>query len=508
MRHAIRLKRYNSKKGKGEFMNWGILAFVIIYELITVIGVGLIIARKNKNAAAVEGNFALGGKGLSTAHVGVTLALTMLGSAHIWGTCENAASMGSIAVWFGIGCTVMMVVITQITGPWVRKIGTNTVPDLFGKLYGQKVRILTACVMAALVFGCLCLETQCVAVTFVACTGWSYQVGAIVGGAFGILYVLLAGMKEVSWLNMINAVFMYAALIIALIAMFVCLPGAGWEDVATNLTDQGNGWMLDIFGNKNLIIGFAIPTIFTTSMFQGVSQMGLQTCIAAKDVKSVKKSLWLAGPVNGCFCIIPALLGMAALALGYFAKAGNAMFMTPAMILEILPPWVVALICASFLGALLSTFAMTSLCPATIFAYDLFGGLYKPNATEKEKVRVMRIMIVIVGVLAIALSTFQPTVVTTINWIFTWGCPLFVMLVIGLVWKRNTKAMVITCFVSWIANVVWITCGVQEMLGMVNFHQVYLCTIISVVLGLILTAVLPGSKPGFFKLSKEEQAAC
>lgn len=237
--------------------------------------------------------------------------------------------------------------------------------------------------------------------------------------------------------------------------------------------------------------------------------MGLQTCIAAKDVKSVKKSIWLAGPVNGLFCIIPALLGMAALALGYYKLAGDsAMMMTPMMMLEVLPHWVVALICASFLGALLSTFAMTSLCPATIFAYDLYGGLYKPEATEKEKTLVMRIMIVIVGILAIVLCNFQPTVVTTINWIFTWGVPLFVMLVIGLCWKRNTTAAMITMFVSWIANIVWVTCGLQERLGMVNFHQVYLCMIVSVILGLVLTAVLPGTKPGYFRLSKEEKAAC
>ena len=120
----------------------------------------------------------------------------------------------------------------------------------------------------------------------------------------------------------------------------------------------------------------------------------------------------------------------------------------------------------------------------------------------------MRIMIVIVGILAIVLCNFQPTVVTTINWIFTWGVPLFVMLVIGLCWKRNTTATMITMFVSWIANIVWVTCGLQERLGMVNFHQVYLCMIVSVILGLVLTAVLPGTKPGYFRLSKEEKAAC
>ena len=132
-----------------------------------------------------------------------------------------------------------------------KKIGTDTMPDLFGKLYGKKMRILCACVSGTVsIRSDLCLEQQCIAVTFVACTGWSYTVGAIVGGAFGILYVTDRRYEEVSWLNMINAVFMYAALIIALIAMFVYLPGNGWEDVAQNITDSGNAWMLDIFGNK------------------------------------------------------------------------------------------------------------------------------------------------------------------------------------------------------------------------------------------------------------------
>ena len=44
-------------------MNWGILAFVIIYEVLTVLVVGAIIARKNKQVGE-EGNFAFAGNGL------------------------------------------------------------------------------------------------------------------------------------------------------------------------------------------------------------------------------------------------------------------------------------------------------------------------------------------------------------------------------------------------------------------------------------------------------------
>lgn len=481
-------------------MNLGILIAVIIYEVVSIVGVGWFLSRQHKDE---NESFALAGRGLSTAHVGVTLALTMLGSAHIWGTTENAFSMGSIAVWFGIACTVMMVVITQVTGPWVRKIGTPTVPDLFGKMYGGKTRILIACVMGPLIFGCLCLETQCIAVTFQALTGWSYTAGAVVGGIFGILYVLFAGMKEVSWLNMINAVLMYVAMIITLIALFFYLP-QGWDGVEQTLVANGNSWMLDIFGNKDLIIGFAIPTIFAATLFQGVSQMGLQTAMAAKNVKAVKRSIWLAGPVNGFFCIIPALIGMAALSLPQFNGFG-AMMASPMMLVELLPKWVVALIMASFLGALLSTFAMTTLCPASIFAHDLYAGLYKKDATEKEKTLVTRIAIIVVGVLAVILSNSQPAVVPTINWIFTWAAPMFVMLIIGLCWKRNTPAAIITMFAAWIANMIWTTFGLQVALGATVVHGIYITLLVTLVFGIILTAVLPG-KPGLFKEMKMEKA--
>ena len=142
-------------------MNWGVLIAVLIYEVVSIVGIGAFMAYKNKKSGGAEsGSFAFAGGGLPASLVGITLALTLLGSAHNWGTCQNAASMGVIAAWFGIACVIMMVVITQITGPWIRRTGAKTIGDFLNKVFGKVPGTMISCVNAAL---------------SIARTGWSRQ---------------------------------------------------------------------------------------------------------------------------------------------------------------------------------------------------------------------------------------------------------------------------------------------------------------------------------------------
>lgn len=61
------------------------------------------------------------------------------------------------------------------------------------------------------------------------------MISAIVGGILAMLYVLLAGMKEIAWLNLLNAILMYAALIVVFICLCFKLPG-GWDQVEATMT--------------------------------------------------------------------------------------------------------------------------------------------------------------------------------------------------------------------------------------------------------------------------------
>lgn len=66
-------------------MNWGVLIAVLIYEVVSIVGIGAFMAYKNKkNGGAESGSFAFAGGGLPASLVGITLALTLLGSAHNW----------------------------------------------------------------------------------------------------------------------------------------------------------------------------------------------------------------------------------------------------------------------------------------------------------------------------------------------------------------------------------------------------------------------------------------
>jgi SSS family solute:Na+ symporter len=480
-------------------MKAGILVAVLLYEVISIVGIGAAVARHNKKHGAGEGGFAFAGGGLPASLVGITLALTLLGSAHNWGTCQNAAGMGVIAAWFGIACAVMMVVITQITGPWMRRTGAKTAGEFLGKIFGFTSGHLISCMNAAIIIGMCCLELETIAVTFQLMTGWSFTVCAIIGGIIAVLYVLLAGMKEIAWLNLINAILMYVALIVVFIALCFRLPG-GWDAVESTMkASPDTSWMTSLFGNPALIVGFAIPTALGASLFHGVAQTGYQPVATARNNKEVKKSLWFAGPINGCFCVLPALIGVAAFSIAAFRSAGD-MMMTPAMLAALLPKPVLALLLAGFLGVDLSSFAVMSLAPATIISHDIYT-LKNPKATEAQKTRLTRIIIVIIGVVSVLICNFQPAVVNMVNWSFAFGIPVFVMTIIGLWWKRSQKASIITFITTWIVVCIWSTFGLQDHLGWANFHVSYMSLIFSVIVGIISTAACEG-RPGLFVKAK------
>lgn len=478
-------------------MNTGILIAVLVYEVVLILGVGIWLAKKEKAQPAGEGSFALAGRHLPMPVIAITLALTVLGTAHILGVFEMAWGMGAAAVWFSIAHVILLVMVCLTTGLWVRRLGLTTVPEILEELFGTGTRLLVSCTMAGVIFGILTIETQGIGIIIASMTGWGIAKGAVIGGVLGIFYVVLGGMKEVGWLNLINAVIMYVGLILATIFIALKLPGGNYDSVIKFYQDSGNSHMLSIYGTSEIMLTFALGITIAVVFSQGISQMLMQPCMAAIDEKTIRRTAWIAAPINGLFGVFAVVIGLTAKSIPEFAVLGPKTAATT-MLVNYLPPWLAAVLLASFLAAILSTFAMTSLAPATIFGMDIYKRLYRPNASEKEMAKVIRITIIVLGAIAMSVAAFLPPIIAAMEWLFSWLVPVFWIVIFGLFWKRNSNVALAMLIVAWVANCLWSFTSLPTELGMQAVSNPYITLGVTLVIGILGNLLCAGEK-GYFK---------
>lgn len=136
-----------------------------------------------------------------------------------------------------------------------------------------------------------------------------------------------------------------------------------------------------------------------------------------------------------------------------------------------------------------------------IIINDVYLLLTKADDSQKQRTVpwLSRILIIVAGVGSVIPAYFLPHILLAGIFVFTLGIPLFIMMVSGLFWKRNSDAAFITMVVGIIVTFVWEYSGLATLLGTPGwFNSVYMTLFVSVILGVGLTALLPG-KPGLLR---------
>ncbi|MDG2115445.1 MAG: sodium:solute symporter family protein [Porticoccaceae bacterium] len=478
-----------------------VIGWVILYNAIVIGGMGFYLTYKEKKAGQVT-DMAIGGRDANLAMFSVTLAITYLGSAHVYGLMEMSFAVGAVALWFSFAHTILICVICLGTGRWVRRLGFATIPELVGRMYGRQMRTITACVSAMVVFGLVTLETQTLGIGISAISDWPLGWAAVVGAVFGTAYVSMGGIKQTMWVNLINAAVMYGSIMIAGIYLAFVLP-EGWEGVRQHYIANDQEFKLSIFGTPDLLVGFSLAAIFSVVFSNSINQMGMAAAISARDEKVIRRSLWIAAPVNGLFGVFPVLCGLAAATIPEFAELGPKLA-GATLVVTLLPTWLVALVQAGFLGALLSTFAMSALAPATIFAKDIVGANVRGGLSPVEEKKLIQKVILIIGCLSAVLTFFNhPNIIYAITWLFAWLAPLFFIIVAGLFWKRNSTAAYTVVFCSWLMNCAWSIGPIKQLIieaipGSSVLENAHLAVIVAFVLTILLYSLTKNSKPALF----------
>ena len=440
-----------------------VLVLVVLYNVLVIGGIGLYLSQRD-NASGQVTDMATGGRNANLAMFSVTMAITYLGSAHVYGLMEMSFVMGAVALWFSFAHTILMCVICLGTGQWVRRLGCATIPELIGRIYGKQMRTITACISAMVVFGLVTLETQTLGIGISAISGWALGWAAVVGAILGTAYVTIGGIKQTMWVNLVNAIVMYASIIIAGIYLAFVLP-EGWEGVRQHYVTNGQDYKLSIFGTPDLLVGFSLAAVFSVVFAQSVNQQGMAAAMSAKDESVIKRSLWIAAPANGLFGVFPVLCGLAAATIPEFAALGP------------------------------------KLAGATL---DIVGANTKGGLTPEQEMRLIRRVIIIVGSLSAALTFYNhPNVIRAITWLFAWLAPLFFIIVAGLFWKRSTKVAFVVVICSWLINCVWSIGPIKQFAvsivpGTAVLENAHITAITAFVLTVALYTFAKNTKPALF----------
>jgi SSS family solute:Na+ symporter len=126
------------------------------------------------------------------------------------------------------------------------------------------------------------------------------------------------------------------------------------------------------------------------------------------------------------------------------------------------PPWVAGLVGAGGTAAAISTSSALTLSACTLFSRNIFQrGIY-PQATDDQAARLARFLVPVVTILAVTLTFMRPKMLVALLLLGYSGITQFFPgVVLGLFWRRITKAGVYAGMLAGIATLLVINYGLK-----------------------------------------------
>ncbi len=460
-----------------------ILISMTIY-MASVIVIGILFAKRaNKNSE----NYFLGGRSLGpwvtamsaeASDMSGWLLMGLPGVAYWWGVSD--------AAWTAIGLAVgtyinWLVVSKRLRRYSIRANNAITLPEFFSNRFREKNKVIMT--LAALFI--LIFFTVYAASCFVTCGklfstlfGAPYITMMIVGAIFVLLYTILGGFLAESASDFMQAIVMVVALAVIVIIGTVKTGGLG--AVIDNAREIPG--FLDFFGIASPSLNEAGEQIVNNGkpVFDAAGKYGiLSICsclawglgyfgmpqvllrfMAIRREDELKRSrriamIWVI--ISLGVAVFIGIVGRQLFPTAHLTKsAAENIFIT--LSTTSLPAILAGFVMAGILAATISSSDSYLLIAASSVSKNIFQGIVKKNATDKQVMWVTRITLLVIAIIAMIFALDEESVIFDIV-SFAWsgfGATFGPLMIFSLFWKRINRAGAIAGMVSGAASVfVW-----------------------------------------------------
>lgn len=431
--------------------------------------VALIAYFKTKNDdLGTESGYFLAGRSLSWYVIAGSLFLTNISAEQLAGLNANAFRNGANVMAWEATSALTLIVLAFVFLPRYLKAGITTVPQFLEKRFGKKMRITASFIfLYAIVIGFLPFVLYAGAITL----GKLFDVSGLLGisegasiwlmtitlGVVGGIYAVFGGLKAVAVSDTVNGVgLLIAGLLVPIIGLYILGDSSVLDGVRTLVAeapDRLNAPGLSSDSNipwHGLISGVLIINLFYWCTNQAI----VQRVFAGRNLAESQKGVLAAAAMKilGVFMLVlPGIIawqlyqdGLLQIPMkqsdGVSTGIINADMSYPILVREILPGWMTGFFGAAMFGAILSSFNSGVNSLSTVVSLDIYKQIIKPEASDRETVRIGRLFgtftiilcIIIAPYIATAdsLYTLMRTIMAVIN------VPIFAVILLGVISKR------------------------------------------------------------------------
>jgi sodium/proline symporter len=424
--------------------SFGITAAILLY-LAGMMAIGLFHSRRQKNIA----DYILGSRTLGSWVTSMSAEAADMSGWLMMGLPGFAYVAGAKAGWIALGLIIGTYINWKLVAARLRTYtevanDSLTLPDYLQNRFHDHsgiLRIVSA--IFILIFFLLYTSSGFVAggKLFQTVFGIPYLWAMLLGAAVVIFYTFLGGFMAVCWTDFVQGVMMFFAMLMVPAAGIMVLGGTAPALTAIKSLNA------DLLSPFNAVDGKPVSLVAIISLMAwGLGYFGQPHIVvrfmAIKSATQIPQARRIAMTwviVSLTAAVIAGMVGRVFLAQPLAGTATETVFMV--MTGKLFYPFVAGLVLSAILAAIMSTASAQLLVTSSVISQDLYKSLLRPHASEKELVRIGRLSVIIVALMAIAIGTNPDNLVLELV-AYAWagfGAAFGPAVIMSLYWKRMTR---------------------------------------------------------------------
>jgi SSS family solute:Na+ symporter len=423
-----------------------------------------------KGSTNTSEQFFLAGREMTAWIAGLSFVSANLGSLELMGWAGAAYQYGILAThWYWIGAIPAMLFLGIVMMPFYYISKTHSVPGYLQLRFGEGARALSGICFALMTILMSGVNMYAMAVVMQVVLGWNIYFSMWVGAATVAIYVMLGGLRSAIINEVLQFVLIWAGAM--LIPILGLIEAGGWHNLMTQITARMGEQYIHMWGTTGsfsanpmgvhwtgivLGLGWVISFGYWTTDF-----LVVQRVLSANSLRSARLA-----PIIGSafkmfvpfFVILPGLLALVLLkdSSGHLiqlypdgspqvlAGAHSYNQVLPLMMVRYLGPGLLGLGITALIAGFMSGMAGNVSAFSTVWTYDIYGAYINKKASDSHYVLMGRWSTIIGMIISVATAYLvrnSASIMDYVQELFSFFiAPLFGTVILGMLWKRATKA--------------------------------------------------------------------